>query len=185
MLSEKRFGAVHERYLTFAQKIQAMNKVKNKPLWPLMAMVVVLLALFVIGKQLFTPDPVREEAREALENNLLSQPSKPQLQTCQICGYRSIGPDSLLCPVCFVELTEDEQQLWEYETMEEMVEEEQAMFFAAEGFRDSALFHAPLVWQGETGRYNKDTTWNPVIGREKVLKLRDTLMDVGVIEMLQ
>lgn len=107
---------------------------------------------------------------------------EPQLITCRVCGYRSIGPDSLLCPVCSVELSEQERIQWEYQSMDEMVQEEQAMFFAAEGFHDSVSFFAPAVWETEGVAYVKDTSWRPVIPAERVLALRDTLIQAGVIK---
>lgn len=112
-----------------------------------------------------------------------SEPTpEPQLVTCRVCGYRSIGPDSLLCPVCAVELSEKERIQWEYRSMEEMVQEEQAMFFAAEGFQDSVSFFAPPVWESEGVSYVKDTSWRPVISTTRVLALRDTLIQAGVIK---
>lgn len=104
------------------------------------------------------------------------------LLTCQICGYRSLPVDTASCPVCFVQLSPSEVIAWGYRSLEEMIREEQAMFFAAEGFREKDFFTQPLLWEAEGALYRKDTTWSPVITEAHVLSMRDTLMRAGVIE---
>ncbi len=66
--------------------------------------------------------------------------------------------------------------------MEEMIREEQAMFFAAEGFREKDFFSEPRSWKTEGAVYQKDTAWEPQITEGFVLEMRDTLIKAGVIE---
>ena len=63
-----------------------------------------------------------------------------------------------------------------------MIREEQAMFFAAEGYREENFFTEPQLWKTEGALYQKDTTWEPQITEESVLLMRDTLINAGVIE---
>jgi len=107
------------------------------------------------------------------------------LTTCPICGYQTLPPDSLYCPLCYVELSEAERVAWEYPSMEAMIREEQAMFFAAEGYQDSVSFFAPAVWEMEEGRYRKDSSWRPIVSADYVQRLRDTLISADVIEVLE
>ena len=112
-------------------------------------------------------------------------PAPVEWSTCPICGYQTLRPDSLYCPVCYVELSEAERLAWEYPSMEAMIREEQAMFFAAEGYQDSVSFFAPLVWETNEMRYRKDTSWRPSVSADYVRRLRDTLIEAEVIELLE
>ncbi|GEM_PF-2851761 len=154
---------------------------QSKPLLVL-AVLAGLAVLVFLGQQIFAEKEQQAFLNQAPFGKKQSTAPAVEFSACAVCGYRSIRPDTLLCPICYVELTESERILWEYESMEEMIAEEQANFFAAEGFRDSGLFFMPGIWKIDAAGYPKDTTWQPVVDSQTVVMLRDTLLDRGIVE---
>ena len=131
----------------------------------------------------FMLTPGSADQDRSARKNAGQQGARPLLvlSTCPVCGYKTLPPDSLYCPVCYVELSEEERITWEYSSIEEMIYEEQSMFFAAEGYQDSVSFFRPPSWTAGGITYEKDTAWRPVVAEEEVQMLRDTLLRAGVI----
>lgn len=150
--------------------------------WPLL---ILALLLFFTGLWLIVG--TWNGARQGPPNGEAASagPAPAAWSTCPICGYQTLPPGSLYCPVCYVELSEAERLAWEYPSMEAMIREEQAMFFAAEGYQDSVSFFAPLIWETNETRYRKDTSWRPSVSADYVRRLRDTLIEAEVIEVLE
>ncbi len=149
--------------------------------WPLL-----ILALLLLFSGLWLMIGVwKDSAQKPAGDRPQTTPAPVSLSTCPICGYQTLPPDSLYCPVCYVELSEAERLAWEYPSMEAMIREEQAMFFAAEGYQDSVSFFAPLVWEEDGLRYRKDSSWRPIVSADYVRRLRDTLIRADVIEVLE
>lgn len=159
-----------------------MNNWNQSKILLILAIIIGAVLLLFFGRELFVPANQQSFLNQSPSGKRQITTPVQEFKTCTICGYRSIIPDTLLCPICYVELTESERILWEYESMEEMIAEEQANFFAAEGFRDSGLFFAPRIWKIDGAAYAKDTAWRPVVDSQSVVMLRDTLLERGIVE---
>ena len=157
-----------------------------RPVFPRLKWPLLILALLLLFTGLWLMIGVWNDASERPDANRQRESAAAvRLSTCPICGYQTLPPDSLYCPVCYVELSEAERLAWEYPSMETMIREEQAMFFAAEGYQDSVSFYAPPVWEIDGTRYRKDSTWQPVVSVDYVRRLRDTLIRADVIDVLE
>jgi hypothetical protein len=143
-----------------------------------------MLAVLVGGGQLFAP-PSGPHPENYSASGLVNASPENRLLTCPVCGYKTLSEENKLCPICYVELSDTERIVWDYPTMEKMIEEEQAMFFAAEGFRDNDFFYHPEYWELDGITFEKDTNWQPRIDAVRVRKLRDTLIEVGVIDVIE
>ena len=153
---------------------------KEKGFWAVIYGGLAVITLLAAVWFFFTPKETAPEKPAEAETD--RQPATAaELSTCPVCGYRTLPSDSSDCPVCYVALNEQERITWEYASMEEMIREEQAMFFAAEGFRDSVSFLAPLIWETEKSAYQKDTVWRTVVTEPAVLSMGDTMLKAGGI----
>lgn len=142
--------------------------------------------LVILAGSAYLLVPGSGQTRDKLNSSsLLNTSPQSRLLTCPVCGYKTLSEEKTICPICYVELSETERIVWDYPSLEKMIEEEQAMFFAAEGFRDGDFFYQPEYWELEGLTFEKDSNWQPRIEAERVRKLRDTLIEVGVIEVLE
>lgn len=129
------------------------NKSKTIKIATLVSMVLALIATIYF----FTSQ------NDSIKRNLIS---------CAICGYKGIEIKGEECEVCFATINEAYRLEQEYTSLEDLIQKEQAVFFASE---KELTFYAPKVYQDGPLKYVKDENWTPRIEIEAVIEMRKVI----------
>ena len=91
-----------------------------------------------------------------------TESEKMNLLTCQICGYKALKKEGAECEICFVEINETYRKSEGYNSLDELIKEEQILFFTTE---DDVTFENPKIYtyEDENIRFLKDENWKPLI----------------------
>ncbi len=138
-----------------------MWTIKEKQIITKSVALAALFLLFTLG--IASQNPQTESAKRAL-------------LTCQICGYKAIPSEGVECEVCFIPITETFRQDEGYDSMEEMIVEEQLLFFSIE---EDVEVNRPEIYSDGELRYNKDPQWKPMFTMEQY---ESWLRELEVIE---
>lgn len=134
---------------------------KEKQIITKALVLVALFLLFTLG--ITSQSPQTESVKRAL-------------LSCQICGYKAISFEGAECEVCFIPITETFRQDEGYDSMEEMILEEQLLFFSIE---EDVEVNRPKIYSDGELRYNKDPQWKPMFTTEQY---ESWLKELEVIE---
>lgn len=89
-----------------------------------------------------------------------------ELETCAVCGYKSLTTEDKFCGECLVELTMEEMKKDGYSSMKEFLKVEQLIFFSPDSLVEHINFYEPKV---STDGYEKDFNWKPIVSEDSVL----------------
>jgi hypothetical protein len=102
-----------------------------------------------------------------LANALVMDPK--DFKACQVCGYKTLKANGAQCGVCGVVLNEKAMKEAGYAHMEDLVMEQQLIYFAMQISNGTVDFFKKE--QG-AGRFAKDSTWKPVVTAEEVMAMK-------------
>ena len=105
-----------------------------------------------------------------------TESDKRDLITCKICGYIALEKKGGKCDVCIAQINDKFKEEEGYETLEELVKEEQLYFFAME---DGVTFKEPAIYKDLNLEYRKDKNWKPITTEEEVKKRRKIMEEIG------
>lgn len=94
--------------------------------------------------------------------------ARKNLFTCEICGYKTLSKPGEECNVCLGAINDYYRLDEGYSSMDELIVEEQLMFFAFEE-EDGVTFISPESYNDGERTYLKDKNWKPRI-TEKAVK---------------
>ncbi len=96
-----------------------------------------------------------------------SNSARENLLTCEICGYKTLNRLGEECNVCLGALNDIYRLEEGYSSMDELIVEEQLMFFAFEE-EEGVTFSTPKSYDDGENTYLKDDNWKPRVTKEAV-----------------
>lgn len=90
--------------------------------------------------------------------------TKPKLQTCEICGYKAIKLKETECQFCGNSNWETEKANNTYSIKEEWIKDEQLFWFHIDSLNEKINFFTP---DNEDG-FEKDKNWKPLITEQEI-----------------
>ncbi len=90
------------------------------------------------------------------------------LDTCPVCGYKTLSREGVVCPICGVALRAANVQKEGYDSMDELIRAESIIYWMPAGKDPSVNFFAP---RPEVTKYEKDTAWHPRVTLQEILEV--------------
>lgn len=91
--------------------------------------------------------------------------NKPNLQTCEICGYIAITSDKKECGYCGALTWENQNKIKGFDNKQEWLKDEQLFWFSLDSLTQPIDFYKPALDEG----FEKDKNWKPIINQQDLI----------------
>jgi hypothetical protein len=95
---------------------------------------------------------------------LTSNVTKPELTTCDICGYMTLKPTDTTCDYCGNETWDEKKKIGEFASKQDWIKSGQLFWYSIDSLNENIEFYTPPIDDG----FTKDKTWQPLVSEQDI-----------------
>jgi hypothetical protein len=90
--------------------------------------------------------------------------TKPELTTCEICGYMTLKSTSTECDYCGNTTWDENKGKTEFATKQDWIKSGQIFWFSIDSLSEKIDFYNPSIDEG----FVKDKNWRPIVSEQEI-----------------
>jgi transcription elongation factor Elf1/phage shock protein PspC (stress-responsive transcriptional regulator) len=94
----------------------------------------------------------------------ISNLTKPELTTCEICGYMTLKSTSTECDYCGNTTWDENKSKAEFATKQDWIKSGQIFWFSIDSLSEKIDFYNPTIDEG----FVKDKNWRPIVSEQEI-----------------